>query len=258
MWPLLRPGGGRCHYAGMASIAHDRAGIRQVRVRQAKKKRGSATAKHRGTGSQPNARVSRKKELAVADSAMTLPAPDAQWKLVPFADETVPDSELPAAKDRAVRAMFDWGVLVEASRESGLGRYVLTRHMKSDEVFRLRMQGAKRNCMERVEREMIRRGMIPRGELAAIYVTKHNIPKYREIQRVELTGRGGAPVAYIDAKAELLRRLEAIALKGKGQDDTAIAVGDRPRLMKGGSDGKAEVHTIKKAKGQGYGARSRK
>ena len=32
----------------------------------------------------------------------------------------------------------------------------------------------RKNCIERIEREMIRRGQIKGGELAGIYVTKHN------------------------------------------------------------------------------------
>lgn len=146
-------------------------------------------------------------------------------------------------------------MLVESSRESGLGRWVLQRLMKSDDEFRLRMVTAKRNCMERIEREMIRRGQIKGGDLAAIFVTKHNIPKYREINRVELTGKGGGPVATVDMKAELLKRIEAIALK---QNASQIAVGEKgPRLLKGGSDAEG-VKGVRKVESQGFEIKSKK
>jgi len=192
--------------------------------------------------------------LAGSDAVLSIPAPDETWEEVPFADATLPEKEIPAAKSRAVKAMFSWGVLVESSRASRLGRYTLNKLMKADPEFRSRMSGAKRNCMERVEREMIRRGMLSRGELAAIYITKHNIPKYQEIQRVELTGKNGAPVAYVDAKAELLRRLEAIALKAS--ESQRQVVGGKPQLVKG-SEGLIEVG-VRKSKREGFGVRSRK
>jgi hypothetical protein len=196
-----------------------------------------------------------KKDKAVSEVIFSAPVRDADWKPLPFGDATVPDRELPAAKDRAVHAMGEWGVLVESSRESGLGRWVLQRLMKSDETFRLRMVHAKRNCMERIEREMIRRGQLKGGDLAGIFVTKHNIPKYREVQRVELTGKGGGPVGYVDMKAELLKRIESIALK---QNAGQIAVGEKgPRLLKGGSDAEG-VKGVRKVESQGYEIKSRK
>ena len=82
------------------------------------------------------------------------------------------------------------------------------------------------------------------------------IPRYREIQRVELTGKGGGPVAYTEAKQELLRRLESIALKGQAVD--AVVVGEKPRLLKGGSDNAEGVSIKKVDKGQGFKIQSKK
>ena len=197
------------------------------------------------------------KDKKLSESVFSAPVRDAEWAKVPFGDATVPEKELEAAKSRAVEAMTEWGVLVESSRASGLGRDVLYRMMRADEVFRLRMRVAKRNCMERIEREMIRRGQLKGGDLAGIFVTKHNIPKYREIQRVELTGKGGGPVGYVDVKGELLKRLESLATKRQASD-TPIAVGEKPRigLLKGGSDN-AE-RKIRKAESGGYEVKSRK
>jgi len=132
--------------------------------------------------------------------------------------------------------------------------------MRNDAAFRKRMRGAQKNCIERIEREMIRRAQLKGGELAGIYITKHNILKYREIQRVELTGKGGAPVAYIDAKAELLKRLEEIVRKQKASDEVMVVGGGRgPRLLKGGgSEGKGEIEVRKVDKGKGWSAQSRK
>jgi len=185
----------------------------------------------------------------------SVPVRDEDWSEIPLADADVSDAELESAKEKAIHAMTEWGVLVESSRASGIGRHTLYRMMKADPVFRLRMTAARKNNDERIEREMRRRGQIKGGELAAIFVMKHNIKRYREIQRVELTGKGGAPVAYIDAKAELLKRLEALALKSKGTE--AIAVGEKPRLLKGGSDGEG-VEVKRVSKGEGWKAQSKR
>lgn len=177
-----------------------------------------------------------------------VPLPDDDWKQIPFADADVPSGELQSAKDAAVMAMQQWGVLVEASRESGIGRDRLKHYLRTDDLFKQRMRAAKVNNDEKIERELRRRGQIKGGELAGIYITKHNIKKYREIQRLELTGRGGGPVAYTEAKAELLKRLESLALKSQATD--AIVVGEKPRLIKGGSDAEGpKVKHVEKGKG---------
>jgi hypothetical protein len=190
---------------------------------------------------------------------MFLWVPDRDWEPVPFADADVSARELPRAKELAIKAFSEWGVLVEASRASRIGRDKLHEYMRQDPVFNRRMKVARRNCIERVEREMIRRGMIAKGELAAIFTLKHNKSRYREIQRVELTGRNGAPVAYVDAKAELLKRLEGLAIKSQAVE--AQVVGDRrPRLISGGSDAQeaSGVQVKKIDSGKAWGAKSRK
>ena len=162
------------------------------------------------------------------------PVRDADWQKLPLTDDIVTDAELPAAKLRAIDAMGEWGVMVEASRASGIGRYNLYQLMKVDDVFRRRMLHARKNCIERIEREMIRRGQTKGGELAGIYVTKHNIPRYREIQRVELSGKGGGPVLHADVKSELLKRLESLALKQRTADTPERQVVGGPRLTQVG------------------------
>lgn len=205
----------------------------------------------------PHTRKRVQKSKATSEVIFSAPVRDAEWRKVPFADATVPEKDVPEAQAKAVEAMTEWGVLVEASRESGIGRYVLYQMMKHDPAFRLRMQHAKRNCMERIEREMIRRGQLKGGDLAGIFVTKHNIPRYREVQRVELTGKGGGPVGYVDVKGELLKRLESLATKRQASE-TPIAVGEKPRigLLKGGSD--AESRKVRKAETGGFEVKSRK
>jgi len=217
--------------------------IRKISRRKQKPVRGGETAN-----------PAREREQKTLDDQRKLfvdvPVRDAEWEPFPYADATVPDAALEEAKHKAIEAMGEWGVLSESSRRSGLGRYTLTKMLRDDPLFRLRMSAAKKNCIERLEREMIRRGQLKGGELAAIYVTKHNIKKYREIQRVELTGRNGAPVAYVDAKAELLKRLEEIVRKQKPEAE-AIVVGEKPKLIKGGSDeGQVQVKKIKQGKWQ--------
>lgn len=239
----------------MASRLQERTGVKHIRRKQ-RTARGREKSANR---TQASRQKGRQREREARDEILQIPAPDAAWPRIPFADADVSAAKLPAAKNLAVHAMQEWGVKVEASRASGLGRDRLNAHMKADPVFRRRMLVAQRNCIERIEREMIRRGMLARGELAAIYVTKHNIPKYREIQRVELTGKGGAPVAYVDAKAELLRRLEQLVMRQKlAEQPDAAVVGAGPKLLRGGSSNGIEVGTIRKTKAEGFGAKSRK
>jgi hypothetical protein len=205
---------------------------------------------------QTHTRMSSKKPLSI-DDVLWLATPDREWEPIPFADADVePGKPLELAKAKAVEAMTEWGVLVEASRASGIGRNRLIAHMRTDPLFKERMRAAVKNNNERIEREMRRRGMLAKGELAGIFVMKHNIPKYREVQRVELTGKGGGPVGYVDMKAELLKKLESLALKSRQGD--AVAVGEKPRigLLKGGSDG--EARKIRKAEQGGYEVKSRK
>lgn len=226
---------------------------RRTFVRQ-EKARAKASAK----GSGNHARTRNQKTKGNLSGALDLlyRAPDHDWGPIPFTDADVPEDARAAAMDRAVQAMTEWGVVVEASRASGIGRWTLYKYMRNDPVFRKRMMDARRNNDERIEREMRRRGQLPKGELAAIFVMKHNIPRYREIQRVELTGKGGGPVAYADAKQELLRRLESIALKGQAVD--AVVVGERPKLLRGGSGDGEEINIKKIDKGKGFQVKSRK
>lgn len=205
---------------------------------------------------QSRTHASPKKRDTSASNFLHLLIPDREWAPIPFTDADVEPSQLPEALDKAVHAMAEWGVLVEASRASGIGRSRLYKYMRADAVFKARMIDARKNNNERIEREMRARGMLPKGELAAIFVMKHNIPRYREIQRVELTGKNGGPVAYADAKQELLRRLESIALKGQAVD--AVVVGEKPRLIRGGSDNAEGVQVKKVDKGAGFKVQSRK
>ncbi len=50
------------------------------------------------------------------------------------------------------------------------------------------------------------------------------------IQRVELTGKDGAPVAYSDAKQELLQRVQAVLARG-AQDVQVVSGGKGPALV---------------------------
>lgn len=223
-------------------------------ARERQNKRLLRDGKQAGKESAKRSRVSLEKDQLLERLIAAIPFPDADWPAIPFADADVAAGQLAEAKDKAVRAMQEWGVMVEASRESGIGRDSLRRHMKNDPVFRRRMQVALQNNNERIEREMRKRGQLKSGELAAIFVMKHNIKKYREIQRVELTGKGGGPVGYVDAKAELLKRIEAMVIKSREPD--AVAVGGKPKLLKGGSSGKVEIRKIDQ--GKGWNAQSKK
>ncbi len=166
---------------------------------------------------------------------------------LPLPDAKVSDAEMPAAKERAIRAVQEFGVWVEASRASGIGRsqlVYLLRKETPDPAFRERMFQARRECQERLEGAFIARGMTKGGDLAGIFYLKHNRTRYREVQRVELTGKDGSPLNALDAaKADLLARLGKLAGSREGlEDKQELIVGGsaRPRLVKGsaGSDPK--------------------
>ena len=139
---------------------------------------------------------------------------------------TVP-VDLPTAKGLAIEAMRIHGVFVEACRWSGIGRSILYRELRGDPEFRRAMAHAKRDCLEDLERAMLERGKYWRGDLAGIYYLKNNHPRYREVSRIELTGKDGGPLQYEAAKEELGRRLEKLhaALQESAQD--AQLVGSR-------------------------------
>lgn len=255
-------GGGHCFDMNPRQPKHRSRTYTVSRQRKVKKKKAVANAAavdavdavESESDSKSNTHTSPKKPAASNEEYLWLITPDRNWEPIPFADADVPPGKLEHAKKLAIDAMAEWGVYVEASRASRIGRNKLQEYMRADPAFKLRMRGAKKNNDERIEREMRRRAQLPKGELAAIFVMKHNIRRYREVQRLELTGAGGGPVTYADIKSELLKRVEQIALK---QSQGAVAVGERerPRLLKGSGD--AEVHW-KKEEREGFQAKSRK
>jgi hypothetical protein len=102
---------------------------------------------------------------------------------------------------------------------------------------------AKQELLDVLETAMIARGMQPRGDLAGIFITKHNRKRYLEVQRVELTGRDGAPVTYLDAKEELLRRIAAVEQRGAIPVE-AVAGSHRPQLLGGSDAEKVQIHKV--------------
>ena len=145
---------------------------------------------------------------------------------------------------------------VYACRFSGYGRIALNDLLKSDTDFRKMMWAAKQEGLDELETAMQLRGSLPRGDLAGIFILKHNRERYREVQRVELTGRDGAPVAYVDAKEELLRRVQQALTRGAVE---VKAVGESRNLqLERGHDAEAVRKQITKANGDEKVRRSRK
>lgn len=133
---------------------------------------------------------------------------------VPHAYAMPSEADLEDAKIRACDGMRAYGTKVYACRLSGIGRVRLNELIKSDPHFKRMLWSAKQEGLDELETAMRLRGSLPRGDLAGIFILKHNRERYREVQRVELTGRDGAPVAYVDAKEELLRRVQAALSRG--------------------------------------------
>jgi hypothetical protein len=146
--------------------------------------------------------------------------------------DKVPDAELAAAKLRALRAVQHFGVWVEGSRASGMGRFqldmLLRKNSTSDPEFRTQMYKARQECREGIERAFIERAKTKGGDLAGIFYMKHNTKRYREVSRVELTGKDGAPLNQLEAaKAQLVERLTALAA-AKGLPSGSGSAGSRP------------------------------
>lgn len=178
----------------------------------------------------------------------------------PHPRDKVPEKDLLQAKVQAIEAMQEFGVLVEASRASGMGRSQIcywVRKESTDPDFQLAMRQARRECQERLEGAFIARGRQRGGDLAGIFYLKHNRERYREIQRVELTGKDGSPLQALDAaKAELLLRLGKLAGSAgsgasagsegraglEGREEIVLsgdADNSRPRLVKAGKKSRA-------------------
>lgn len=186
---------------------------------------------------------------------------DAELPPLPLPAAKIADEAKPAAKILAIKAMQEWGVQLESSRASGMGRWQLQREMKNDSDFKQSMVSAKRECFERVEREMIKRAQYKGGDLAAIFTMKNNMRRYREVSRVELTGKDGAPLNQVDAmKAELLERLGKLAgsegSRGRpgsggsaGSGEIVIEAGSQPRLVAGDPLQVTRVQKRRAAKG---------
>lgn len=158
-------------------------------------------------------------------------------------------AELEPAKMLACEGMRRTGTKIYASKMSGIGRSALNDLLKSDPEFRRAMWAARQELYDQLETAMIRRGMLPRGDLAGIFITKHNRRRYHEVQRVELTGKDGAPVAYVDAKEELLRRIAAAQSRG-AIDVEAVAAGSggsRGPALVGGSQSEQVKASVRKS-----------
>lgn len=114
------------------------------------------------------------------------------------------------AKKLAIIAVRTHGVLVEACRASGIGRMVMTQLMRDDKEFRLEMSAARKDRLEEIERSMFERGSYPRGDTMSTFALTHNTRRYREVSRVELTGKDGEPIALESVKASILERLSKL------------------------------------------------
>lgn len=155
-------------------------------------------------------------------------------------------ADLEAAKVLACEGMRAYGTKVYACRLSGMGRATLNDLLKSDPEFKRALWLAKQEGLDELETAMRLRGSLPRGDLAGIFILKHNRERYREVQRVELTGKDGAPVAYTDAKAELLQRI--LSAEKRGAIDVGV-VGGRNLALESGEAKESLRAQVRKASG---------
>jgi hypothetical protein len=169
--------------------------------------------------------------------------------LLPAPKAKVSEKDLPQAKLQAIEAMQEFGVLVECSRASGMGRWQLENMVRKDspdQEFRAGIIKARRECLDRLEGAFVARGLAKGGDLSGIFYMKNNLKKYREIQRVELTGKDGVPFNQMDAlRVELIARLTK--LRGSGGSAGSVGSGS------GGSAGSGEIVIEKAAGSRGSG-----
>lgn len=150
----------------------------------------------------------KKEDAAISEQIRSL-----SDELPPVPTHTHRPKDMVAAKIKACEGMRRFGTIVYASRFSQIGRSAVYEEMKADPVFHAGLRRAKAEWLDELETAMGLRGMLPRGDLAGIFILKHNRSRYKEIQRVELSGSGGGPVQYMDVKTELLRRLTKLTPK---------------------------------------------
>ena len=162
------------------------------------------------------------------------------------------DEDVPHAKSLFLKAWERTGYISEACKAAGIGRRTYYQWITTDPDFRAQAKESRKvwraAAIPDLETSMQERGAL-KDTLSGIFLLKHNTKRYREVNRVQLSGPDGGPIVTIDAKEQLIDRLEKLI--AKSQEKPLLAVGDGVEVREVG-DGKG----LKVVKGQrGLGVR---
>lgn len=141
-------------------------------------------------------------------------------------------------KRKFLAAFAEWGNISAGCQAAGIGRktyYEWTdeRNPIYDPEFAQGVIDAREAVIDALEQKAFQRAD-DKSDLMMIFTLKNNRERYAEKpSRVELTGKDGGPVGYIDVKEELLKKLQAL--------------GDRRGTIVEGSERSVEVHQLKRA-----------
>jgi hypothetical protein len=169
--------------------------------------------------------------------------------------------DIPKAKALFLMAWEATGFASEACKAAGIGRRTFYDWLQTDSEFKSQAIAARKvwrtNVMADLEASMALRGQY-KDTLSGIFLLKHNTKRYREVSRVQLSGPDGGPIMTIDAKEELIRRIEKIAERMESKPIIA-AGGSEVRELAAGSQGLSVVKSepsgprVRKARGVRYG-----
>lgn len=142
-----------------------------------------------------------------------------------FVNVRLRPKDIPAAQALVLEQIMEHGGPTEACVQAGVGRATFYDWLQEPE-FRKAYNNARKiwraSVIGDVERSFVERSQV-RDTLAGIFLLKHNTKRYREVSRVELSGRDGGPIVTLEAKEELIRRLEKLA--GSVKPDVKAVVG---------------------------------
>lgn len=149
-------------------------------------------------------------------------------------ERKLPDHMVPQAKAIVLEQICDHGHVTRACVAAGVGRRTFYGWLhEPDGVFKKEYIEARRvwraSMIGDVEGAFSERAQY-RDTLAGIFLLKHNTKRYREVSRLELTGKDGGPIVTADARDKLIERLDKLLDRS----------GSKPQI----AAGSVEVHSI--------------
>ena len=164
--------------------------------------------------------------------------------------------DIPAAKALVLEQIMEHGGPTEACVNAGVGRATFYDWLSEPEFRKAYNQARgvwRASMVGDVERSFGERAQL-RDTLAGIFLLKHNTKRYREVNRVELSGRDGGPILTLDAKVELIRRLVKMTERQDQRPVLKTGSGVEVREVGAGSKGSRGLAVVR-ADEEGSGSR---